>query len=241
MILSPALAAARQVVSRPLRRVLLRSLGLTLVFLGLIWAGLTALARHLVQTYPLGQDHPYLEGAAVFLAGAGLFLGLAYILPAVSALVAGFFLDEVADAVERSDFPRDPPGVPLSLGRSIALGLRFAALTLLLNIGAFALLLVPGINLFAFFAVNAYLLGREYFEMAAARFGTPESAAALRRAHWPLAMAGGVVTAALLLVPILNLATPIFGVALFVHIHKRIARRQARALEAGPTAARIGG
>jgi CysZ protein len=240
MILSPTLAAARQVLSRPLRRILLRSLGLTLVFLGLVWAGVTALVRYLVDTHPLAQNYPYLEGAAVFLAGAGLFIGMAYILPAVSALVAGFFLDEVAEVVERRDFPHDPPGVPLSLGRSVTLALRFAGLTLLLNLGALALLLVPGVNLFAFFAVNAYLLGREYFEMTAARFGTPESAADLRKAHWPLAMAGGVVMAALLLIPIVNLVTPIFGVALFVHIHKRIARRQAPALEVGRTA-RIGG
>ena len=40
---------------------------------------------------------------------------------------------------------------------------------LLVNIVALFLLLIPGVNLIAFYLGNGYLLGREYFELAAMR------------------------------------------------------------------------
>jgi CysZ protein len=46
--------------------------------------------------------------------------------------------------------------------------LRLTVLTLLLNLLALPVyLLLPGINLFLFLALNGYLLGREYFEVVA--------------------------------------------------------------------------
>ena len=87
---------------------------------------------------------------------------------------------------------------------------------------------MPGVNVAAFFialTANAYLLGREYFEMAAVRFSSPSDAARLRRAHGPAVFGAGILVALLLLVPIVNLATPLFAIALMVHLHKRVMRR----------------
>ena len=96
-------------------------------------------------------------------------MGLAYVLPAVSALVAGYFLDDAAEIVERDDFPGDPRGRAMPLGRALIYGARFALLAIAVNLVALMLFFVPGVNLVAFFGANAYLLGREYFELAAAR------------------------------------------------------------------------
>jgi CysZ protein len=47
----------------------------------------------------------------------------------------------------------------------------------------------------------------------------------MRRAHRPTVLLAGAAIAALLLVPVLNLLTPLFGIALMVHVHKRLSAR----------------
>jgi CysZ protein len=229
-IVPSAFAAVRQILSPRLRGLFWRSLGMTILVLGLLWYGLTQGLLAFLAAHPLSASYPVVDSVVVFLAGAGLFVGLLFVLPVTSALVAGFFLDEAALAVERADFPADPPGQPVSLGASIGLGLRFAGLALLVNLAALCLLFVPGLNLVAFFGANAYLLGREYFEMAAARFRPIPDAARLRREHRATIFGAGALLAGLLLVPVLNLTLPLFGIAFMVHLHKRIARRRPLAL-----------
>lgn len=238
MLFYAAFAAWRQVLSRPFRTLLWRSLALTVALLGLIWFGVTRLLSYYLQGHPLSTDYPILDGFAFFLAGAGLFVALAYILPAVSALVAGYFLDDAAEIVERTDFSGEPPGRALPLGQALLYGLRFAGLSLLVNLVALMLFFVPVVNLVAFFAANAYLLGREYFELAALRFRPGPEAARMRVEHRPTVLLAGAMMAGLLLVPVLNLLTPLFGIALMVQVHKRLS---ARALPEGwsGSAARI--
>jgi CysZ protein len=227
MLLQSALAALRQVLSFPLRRLLWTSLMLTVALLALVWVALTRLASSYLEGHPFGA-HPILEGIASFLVGAGLLVPLFFMLPAVSALVAGFFLDDAAAIVERTDFPQDPPGEAMPLGRAILYGLRFAALSLAVNLVALALLFVPLVNVVAFFGANAYLLGREYFEMAAARFRPVPEAARMRVENRVAVLAAGAVLAALVVVPVLNLLTPLYGIALMVHVYKRLSARTER-------------
>lgn len=225
MLIPAALAAWRQVLSRPLRRILWLSLALTLALLALVWFGLTRLFSAYLAGHPLSVDYPVLDGFAFFLAGAGLLVALAYILPAVSAIVAGYFLDDAAEIVERTDFPGDLPGRALPVGRALLYGFRFAGLSLVVNLVALTLFFIPVINLVAFFAANAYLLGREYFELAAGRFRPVAEAARMRREHRATVLGAGAMLAGLMLVPVANLLTPLFGVALMVHVHKRLSGR----------------
>ena len=225
MLIRAALAAWRQVLSGPLRRILWRSLALTLALLALLWFGLTRLFGYYLKGHPLSVDYPILDGFAFFLAGAGLLIALIYVLPAVSALVAGFFLDDAAEIVERTNFPVEPPGRALPAGRALLYGIRFAGLALLVNLAALTLFFVPVVNVVAFFAANAYLLGREYFEMAAGRFRPLAEAAEMRREHRATVLFAGALVAGLVLVPVLNLLTPLFGIALMVHVHKELSAR----------------
>lgn len=234
MLIQSAFAAWRQVLSRPLRRILWRSIALTVALLALLWFGLTRLLKYYLDGNPLGADYPILEGFAFFLAGAGLLIALIYVLPAVSALVAGFFLDDAAEIVERTDFADQPAGRALPTGRALLYGVRFAGLALLVNLAALTLFFVPFVNIFAFFAANAYLLGREYFELAAGRFRPLTEAAEMRREHRATVMLAGAMVAGLVLVPFLNLLTPLFGVALMVHVHKRLSARTLTDRRPGP-------
>jgi CysZ protein len=236
MLFQAAFAAWRQVLSRPFRTILWRSIALTVALLALVWFGLTRLFSYYLQGHPVSSQYPILDGFAFFLAGAGLFVALAYVLPAVSALVAGYFLDDAAEIVERSDFPQDPPGRALPTGQAILYGLRFAGLSLLVNVIALMLFFVPVVNVVAFFGANAYLLGREYFELAALRFRSPEEAGRMRVEFRPTVLLAGAMMAGLVLVPVLNLLTPLFGIALMTQVHKRLsaralpARRRSRSL-----------
>ena len=92
------------------------------------------------------------------------------------------------------------------------------------NLFALFLLFVPGVNLVAFFLVNGYLLGREFFEFAAMRFRPPEEARLFRAKHVSTVFLAGLCISAFLAVPIVNLLTPLFAAGLMVHLHKLLSR-----------------
>jgi CysZ protein len=81
------------------------------------------------------------------------------------------------------------------------------------------------VNLVAFFVVNAYLLSREFFEFAAMRYHAPEQARQLRSRHGTTVFIAGLVIAAFLAVPLLNILTPLFAAGLMVHLHQMIVAR----------------
>ena len=155
-------------------------------------------------------------------AGFGLIAGAVFVMPAVTAFVASFFSDEIAAEVEHVHYPADPPGQPISLTRAMIEGVKTALLALLVYLIAVPFLLFAGFGFLIFFVANCWLLGREYFLLAAMRFHSVEEAKALRkRHHGTIVLAGGFI-AAFVSIPILNLATPLFGMAFMTHMHKRI-------------------
>ena len=83
-------------------------------------------------------------------------------------------------------------------------------------------MLFAGAGFIAFFVATAWLLGREYFELAAMRFRPPREAKATRKRHATAVFVAGLIIAAFVSIPILNLATPLFGMAFMVHLHKRL-------------------
>jgi CysZ protein len=228
MLIQSVFAAAREVFSPALRRILWKSIGLTVALLILVWLGLTKLFDIFLTNHDLSATYPIIDSFAFFLAGFGLFVALIYLLPAISAIVAGYFLDDVAEVVERKNYPADPPGQALPFGKAVFYGLRFAGLSLLVNLVALLLFFIPGINIGVFFIANAYLLGREYFELAAGRFWSAEDGTRLRAEHRGTVLAAGAVVAAVVLVPVVNLITPIFGAALMVHLHKKLTQNPAK-------------
>ena len=69
---------------------------------------------------------------------------------------------------------------------------------------------------------NGYLLGREFFELAALRHMSREEAAELRSAKGLQVFLAGLVIAGFLAVPLLNLLTPLFATAFMVHVFKKM-------------------
>lgn len=216
-MISDALGALAQVFSPPLRKVLLKSIGLALLLLVALGAVLQWLLQFLL---PLAS--PYDTIAAILLGALTLLLAFFAMAP-VTSLMAAIFLDEVADEVERTKFPADAPGKPLSIPRAMTLSVKFFGVVLLVNLGAILLwFVIPVFNVAVFFLANAYLLSREFFEMAAMRHRAPEEARRLRQQHAVSVFVSGMIIAAIVTVPVLNLITPVFATAFMVRRHKRL-------------------
>ncbi len=107
---------------------------------------------------------------------------------------------------------------------TIWLAVKFALVAVLVNVVALLLLLVPGVNAVAFFGANAYLFGRGYFELAALRYLPIARVRRLRQQNVLKLFVAGLFVAAFLLVPILNLLTPLFATAFMVRIAADILR-----------------
>jgi CysZ protein len=102
-------------------------------------------------------------------------------MPAVTSLIASVFVDDVAEHVEREHYPAERPGNALPLGVAIPEGIKTALLTILVYLIALPFVLFAGAGFLIFFFATAWLLGREYFELAAMRFRSPAEAKAMRK------------------------------------------------------------
>jgi uncharacterized protein involved in cysteine biosynthesis len=232
-MLDAAIKALGQMLTPPFRSVLWKSIGLAILILILLGVGLGRLS-----TWLTAEGQQYLDGVVgmtwqtplhwflwmiTIALGVGLVLGAVFLMPAVTALVASFFTDEIADLVERQHYPADPPGKPLPVARAAYEGITAALLAMLIYLCAVPFLLFAGIGLVVFFLATAWLLGREYFLLVAMRHHPPDEAKAIRRARHGTLFVAGMFIAGFVSIPIVNLATPLFGTAFMVHMHKRIA------------------
>jgi CysZ protein len=231
MILNSATRALADIFSPAIRSVFWKVLGLTILALIALWLAIRQGFIHWVMPW----IDPYLPGlpdwagwlgtVAGFLWAFGLAAAVAMLIAPVSAIVAGFFLDDAADAIEKKDYPADRQGTPLPLMTSLLASLRFFLIVIAANIVALLFLLVPGVNLIIFFVVNGYLLGREYFEFAASRHLGVAGARDFRSRNQGTVTLAGLLIALFLFVPLLNLLTPLFAAVTMVHLFKALQRK----------------
>jgi CysZ protein len=231
-MLDAAIKALSQILSPPFRAVLLKSIGLALVLVVIV-----GIAVHRLLIWLAGFGETWAENALgpaahtplVILAwmlsvaaGLGLLVGSIFLMPAVTALVGGFFVDDIALEVERVHYPGEPVGSPLPFGRAMLEGGKTALFALVVYLLALPSLLIAGLGFIIFFVASAYLLGREYFELAAMRYHPVRLAKMLRKDNQARVFTAGLLIAAFVSIPIVNLATPLFAMALMVHVHKRV-------------------
>jgi CysZ protein len=233
--------ALAQLFSQPLRRVLLKSVGLALLLIVIIGIGLQRVLSSLAQS---GADWaeqtagmaPHAAWAALawvlsIMAGLGILTGALFLMPAVTAFVGSFFVDEVAEVVEHTHYPAEAPGRALPIFRALIEGVQFALLALAVYLCALPFLLLAGLGVIILFLANSYLLGREYFELAAMRFRPPAEAKALRKRRATYVFLAGMVIAVFVSIPLLNLATPVFAMAFMVHVHKSLSGGRAELIK----------
>lgn len=222
-VLSAFARALGQIGDRRVLGLLLKSMGVTLAIfaaLGVVlWRGSAAL----IATYAAGWGE--LAGLAALLLG---IIGGWLLFRVVALAVLQFFADDVVRAVEARHYPAQAAmarDLPFAEDARNALG--GVARAVLLNLVAlpFALLLlVTGIGTaLLFWAVNAWLLGRELTDMVWVRHRPSKDAVPPLTALTRFAL-GGIV-AAMLLVPFVNLLAPVLGAAAATHlVHNRKGR-----------------
>ena len=231
-MLDAAVKALSQILSPPMRSILWRSIGLALALIVVVAIGLQRLLSWLATSGEawaealLGPSFQTTLNVFAWIvsiaASLGIVFGAVLLMPAITSLVASLFVDDVADHVEREHYPAERPGTALPLPLAITEGVKTASLTILVYLVALPFVLFAGAGFIIFFIATAWLLGREYFELAAMRFRSPQEAKAMRKDNAAAVFTAGLIIAAFVSIPIVNLATPLFGMAFMVHMHKRL-------------------
>lgn len=215
-MISAAFTALGDLLSKEFHAVLLKAIGMTLALFVAILVGVEVLLSHLSRI-----PWAWAETLAAIGTGLGLLVAFFFMMSPVIAIFAGLYLDGIAGRVEERHYPQDPAGSPLSTYLAVVTSLQFAVLVLVVNLAVLPLVFT-GIGVVTLVVANAYLLSREYFEMIAMRHMAVDEARALRKENSPQVFAAGFVPALLSIIPVVNLAVPLFATSYFVHIFKRV-------------------
>lgn len=222
MIFSSFAKALAQLGDPRFRRVLFLGLALTVALLFAVYAAVVMTVGWLAgdtMTLPFIGEVRWVDD---LLGWSSLILMLAmsvFLMVPVASAITSFFLDDVAAAVEARHYPALPPVPHLPWMDMLRDTLSFLGVLIGANLLALVLyLMLPFAALGIFWALNGYLLGREYFQLAAMRRWGRAEARAMRRRHWARMWLAGVMMAIPLSVPLLNLVIPIIGAATFTHL-----------------------
>jgi uncharacterized protein involved in cysteine biosynthesis len=235
VMLDAVFKALAQMFSPPFRKILLKSAAIALLLIVVMAIGLHRVLAWFAEsgqtwiqtTFGLTTSTPLtvLSWVLSVAAALGIVAGSIFLMPAVTGLMASFFADDIAEEVERRYYPGDTPGHALPLVPALWQGVQTALLAILVYLIAQPSLLLAGVGAVIFFLATAFLLSREYFQLAAMRFHPPAEAKRMRQAYHSTEFISRLFLAAFVMIPIVNLATPLFGTAFMVHMHKRLSGR----------------
>lgn len=228
MILGDFLKALSQLGDRRFLGVIAKGIGLAVLLLAAIYAGFVTVLPYFVPdtiTLPWIGTFDGID-TLVGWASLGLMIILSiFLMVPVAAAFAGIFADDVADAVEARHYRHLPSAPQPSFGDSLVSSANFLGLVIAVN--AVALIFYVFSGPFAplvFWAVNGYLLGREYFSSIATRRLGKDGARALRKQYGGRIWLAGALMAAPLSIPLVNLLIPVLGAATFTHMFHRLSR-----------------
>jgi CysZ protein len=114
-MIEDVIQAFAQTFSPQLRRILLKAVALAVLLLLVLGVVMQTLITGLVSL-----PAPF-EMALAIATGLGLVAGAIYLMGPISSLIAALFVDEVAEEVERTNFPADPVGRALPIAQSLVL------------------------------------------------------------------------------------------------------------------------
>ncbi len=230
MILNSFLLALGQIGDARFRKALLLGVGLTFALLVAVYAGFLWLINTLVGpevTLPVLGEVTW--GGGLLSVSSLIFMMVlsVFLMVPVASAITSMFLDEVAQAVEDKHYPGLPPVTKVPFGDALKDTVNFLGVLIAANLLAFILyaFLAP-FALFIFWGLNGFLLGREYFTLAAMRRVGRDGARKLRSQHMLTIWAAGILMAVPLSIPLVNLLIPILGAATFTHIFHAVTARR---------------
>ena len=170
-------------------------------------------------------DRTWLNAVADMVGWLASLIIAMLLFPSVALMAVSLLLEDIARAVEARHYPGLPPPRAQGIGEQVNAALRLALMSLALNLLALPLYFVPVVNVFVFYGLNGYLLGREYFELVAARrFEVADVHRLWRRYRGRLCLAGAVITF-LLSIPFVGWALPTVATAFMLHLFESLRRR----------------
>ena len=209
-----------QLSDPPFRRVIFRTF---------LWSVALSVALFMAATWGVTQIQAtgigWLDGTIEILGGAAAFVIAILLFPGLASIVVGLFLEQIARAVEARHYPDLPEPRHQPLREAIWSAVKLALITVVLNLLVLPIYLIPVLNVFVFYGLNGYLLGREYFELAALRRMDEPDARQLRRRHGIRVFVAGVVITFLLSIPFVNWFMPVIAVAFVVHVFEGLRSR----------------
>ncbi|MEC3862410.1 EI24 domain-containing protein [Mesobacterium sp. TK19101] len=230
MILTAFFKALGQIGDPRFRRVLFIGIGLTLALLVAFYAAflwLLQVGTPDATTLPIIGEVTWIDDLLGWSSLVLLLVLSTFLMIPVASAITSMFLEEVAQAVEDRHYPGLPPATKVPFGDAVRDTINFLGVLIGANVLALVLyaLFAPA-ALFIFWGLNGFLLGREYFTLAAMRRVGRDGAKALRKRHIGTIWAAGVLMAMPLSVPLLNLVIPILGAATFTHIFHMVQARR---------------
>ncbi|MGH1368260.1 MAG: EI24 domain-containing protein [Maritimibacter sp.] len=227
MIFDAFFKALGQLGDRRFRAVVLKGIALTIALLAGLTIALTwGVGLFLPETVslPLIGEVSWFDNVLGWATVVAMIVLSVVLMVPVAAAFTGIFLDDVANAVEDRHYPGLPKVPHLPVVDTLKDAMRLILVTIGINLVALVLLLFVGpFAPVMFWAVNGYLLGREYFQMAAMRREGLEGATRLRKRHMGKIWLAGTLMAMPLSIPFLNLLIPVLGAASFTHLYHRLA------------------
>lgn len=228
MILASFFKALSQLPDPRFRSVLWRGIGLTIALLVGIYALLLMLIEWLTAE-PIvmpGVGEVTWLGDLLGWGSLGLVIVMSiFLMVPVASAITSLFLDEVAQAVEDKHYTSLPEVPRISFWDGLRDTVNFLGVLIAANVFAFILYVIfPFAAIFIFYALNGFLLGREYFQLAAMRRIGRAKAKALRKQHSMTIWLAGCLMAIPLTFPLINLVIPILGAATFTHLYHAVSR-----------------
>ncbi len=231
MILRSFLLTLGQLGDPRFRKVLFLGIGLGFALLVAFFAALMWLLNAALgpeATLPFIGEVTWLDDLLSWTAFISMFVLSVFLMIPVASAITSLFLDDVADAVEDRHYPQLPKADRVPWGDALRDTVNFLGVLIAANIFALILyVLFTPFALFIFWGLNGFLLGREYFTLAAMRREGRAGAKVLRRRHMGKIWIAGILMAMPLSLPLVNLVIPILGAATFTHLYHQIQKRDA--------------
>jgi len=217
-LITSAFLALRSVFAPGMMVIFIWSVLLAIGVLGGFIAGTGMAVDWFAQTMQNQWLAPYMS----WLGGIGATMLAWFLFPGIMPVIINFFDDRIAHIIERQDYPGVIQPTQQPFWPELWHDVRFTCMAILLNILVLPLYLLPGLNLFLFYLLNGYLLGREFFIMAARRHMPVEQAEVMRKRYGRSILIAGIGLVLLATLPILNLFAPFWGIAVMVHLFHRL-------------------
>lgn len=187
----------------------------------LVWGGLSWALFNTEMVGELPWVGGLIEMAADYLGVAVAFVLMVFLLPAFMGLYASFYIEAICSVLEARHYPGIAQPKKQTILEGLKISVKFAILLITLNILLLPLIFIPPVYFIAGWAINGFLLGREYLEMVGFRRMNEDEIVAYRTSKNGTIYMTGLVLALVATIPLVNLLLPFLGTSMMLHCFER--------------------